>query len=557
MEDSIPPSRHHHRRAREASEVSVEALDLADYANTLRRHERNPPNAAMAPDFYSPRYQTGRLPQVNYESDLPSRERPFSVENVASRKSSIRPPPTLSSAQSGSRTTSLNSQGPYPTTRRHLSLPPILASADPTMWAANRPNQSFNRNPAPSNPTVGDVPPQMPQPSIDPDIRSFPKWARGWYDSGTKTRSLETPSSPPERDLGVWPPAPPPFSEPGTLYGRNSTISPYPDTLPWGSSVGDPPQYVPESVKEERIRMLEREFGDGSPKVGAKGKERAGDEEAVIGGVDSEGKLITPGPRRRLAARILQATLALTAGASGIYSAVAMRPKETPPPASKPPAYVIYVLSVLTFLLSVYFFFILPCMRRRKRGKFNPEQAQQGIPGMMVLPMIQQFGGKKHKKGKGGKKGKGTAAGDGVQVNLIVTPDMLGGDRNGSGKSSRRKNRDEDSDSDDDGLTQSARGGTSKRRNVFEALTMENDWKRARKAVKWNVVVDAILALAWAVEFVFILWGERCPPGKYEGWCEAYNTSTACAFFLALAFGCSVFFDFRDLVTSKVSPRQR
>ncbi|KAG8924552.1 hypothetical protein FRC02_010348 [Tulasnella sp. 418] len=86
---------------------------------------------------------------------------------------------------------------------------------------------------------------------------------------------------------------------------------------------------------------------------------------------------------------------------------------------------------------------------------------------------------------------------------------------------------------------------------------MENDWKRARKAVKWNVVVDAILALAWAVEFVFILWGERCPPGKYEGWCEAYNTSTACAFFLALAFGCSVFFDFRDLVTSKVSPRQR
>lgn len=80
-------------------------------------------------------------------------------------------------------------------------------------------------------------------------------------------------------------------------------------------------------VKEERMRMLEKEFG---PKVSRKGKgkgegeedgeeeEEQEPEELVMGSVDSRGKLVTPGPKKRVAARWLQGLVALVAAACGI-----------------------------------------------------------------------------------------------------------------------------------------------------------------------------------------------------------------------------------------------
>lgn len=91
------------------------------------------------------------------------------------------------------------------------------------------------------------------------------------------------------------------------------------DLLPWS---GDPPSYGPPidpEIKEERIRMLQREFGAKFKKgLGIGGEE--GDR--VVGSVDENGQLVTQGPKKRSAMRVLQGLLALGSGASAIYGAV-------------------------------------------------------------------------------------------------------------------------------------------------------------------------------------------------------------------------------------------
>ena len=72
-------------------------------------------------------------------------------------------------------------------------------------------------------------------------------------------------------------------------------------------------------IKEERIRMLQREFGAKFKNgLGMGGEE--GDR--VVGSVDENGQLVTQGPKKRSAMRVLQGLLALGSGASAIYGAV-------------------------------------------------------------------------------------------------------------------------------------------------------------------------------------------------------------------------------------------
>ena len=67
-------------------------------------------------------------------------------------------------------------------------------------------------------------------------------------------------------------------------------------------------------IKEERIRMLEREYG-------GKGKGKGLDvDEKVVGSVDSKGRIITDGPKKRMALRWIQVLFALIAGGSSIYA---------------------------------------------------------------------------------------------------------------------------------------------------------------------------------------------------------------------------------------------
>ena len=148
-----------------------------------------------------------------------------------------------------------------------------------------------------------------------------------------------------------------------------------------------------------------------------------------------------------------------------------------------------------------------------------------GPEGMMVLPVQHLPGGNKHKGPKGKKKHKMDhhgGSGD-VQVNLIVDPNIFGGGPRG---------RDEEEGDYDDEERSSWLGTNSgrshgsggrrprgpKRRSVFAGLALEARWKKARKRLKWAMVVDLMCFILWGAEFVVILSGQRCPPGGFEGW---------------------------------------
>lgn len=202
-----------------------------------------------------------------------------------------------------------------------------------------------------------------------------------------------------------------------------------------------------------------------------------------------------------------------------------IKPAKSPPPKGTPATYILYVLSVVTVLATLYAFLIRPCCfgRRRKPGGPNIN----GPNGMMVLPVQHLPGGKEHKKGKKkGKKGmQGAGQGD-VQVNLIVDPGMFG-----HGDSSSDEEEDNYStpggwDGSQWGGSSSARSGKHKakrgrrarRRSVFAGLVMEEDWRRARGTLRRILVFDIVALLAWAAEFIYILIGERCPTNQFDGW---------------------------------------
>ena len=66
--------------------------------------------------------------------------------------------------------------------------------------------------------------------------------------------------------------------------------------------------------------MLQREFGAKFKKGLGMGGEEGGDR--VVGSVDEKGQLVTQGPKKRSAMRILQGLFALGSGASAIYGAM-------------------------------------------------------------------------------------------------------------------------------------------------------------------------------------------------------------------------------------------
>ncbi|KZV92161.1 hypothetical protein EXIGLDRAFT_769245 [Exidia glandulosa HHB12029] len=66
------------------------------------------------------------------------------------------------------------------------------------------------------------------------------------------------------------------------------------------------------------------------------------------------------------------------------------------------------------------------------------------------------------------------------------------------------------------------------------------------------------MILLWGGAFVLATFvGKNCPPGKYAGWCDAYNLALAGSCLLVICFGLSAFFDIRDLRMSAQNPRTR
>ena len=143
------------------------------------------------------------------------------------------------------------------------------------------------------------------------------------------------------------------------------------------------------------------------------------------------------------------------------------------------------------------------------------------MPGMMVLPIQQGTGGVKGKKWKGNKQGKKGMSGPGgdVQVNLIVDPGMLQGQRDDGYP--------DEYDQDGYGDNSSIPGTYARsmpqrrphpRRSIFAGLAMEEQWHAARTVLKKVMFLDIVCTLLWGAEFVLILMGKRCPSGGFEGW---------------------------------------
>ncbi|KAF9014113.1 hypothetical protein BDQ17DRAFT_1230821 [Cyathus striatus] len=499
---------------REASDISVEDLDLADYARRLRSQENEDPY----PSFPSSRHEPF----------------PFHCRDSLQLPSLVSRGPTLSSHAHSTPITSPRQES--------YSLPPTAY------------HSTQARSPAHS------VDPYIVSPSTansEVDVSQFPPWSRGWFSS----------RSPLAYDLDLDFPLPPshlPTAKPKhkSIFDPSYVHSSYPDLpssnggdfdsshefVPWGTDLeqSSSPKLDPET-KEERLRMLQREFGDiGKPK---ESDDPFLDENGrpLVGTVDKNGTLVTQGTKKRTAVRMLQILLAGGACVPAIYAALLIKPNEPPPPANKPPAFVLYVTSTLTFLLLCYMFFIRPCCcRKRRHTPYNPLGN-----GMMVLPVPNAGKQGNKKNAKKDKKGKHQGA---VQVNLIVDPQAFA------------PPREEASSDDEDGWVPGGYDPHSKtkprrkrkRRGIFEGLAMEEEWKRARGWARKVAVVDVVGMVLWGAVFVYILIGKRCPAGGFEGGeCNAYNVSSACACLLCVAFGVSVFFDVKDLHTSKVSPRTR
>ncbi|KAF7779015.1 hypothetical protein Agabi119p4_3360 [Agaricus bisporus var. burnettii] len=565
--DSPPPPRNlpHHRprpwspdndddlyRRREASDVSVEALDLADYARTLRTRQTDGPYPAF------PSRSLDDFPYVPATRDSRDTLSPLSLVSRG---------PTLSSSNA--------------TSRRPFSMPSRhdLSLYHPQPRIADSQSHDF--------PSSSEI-----------DISQFPAWSRAWYQSTTATNQVypRSSSSPPIDDLytaipnsnldlynkekkSVFDPGyihyheqdydPSSLSEPKFAPPHSSESTR--DVLPWNHD-HDSGSPIDPYTKEERMRMLEMEFGQDSTR-GKKGKGRGlgdfvdEDGKPLIGTVDTQGYLVTQGPKKRTVTRIFQILFALGAGIPAIYAAIAIKPDPPPPPAGKPQALVLYVISIITFLLLFYLFFIRPCCCNPHRKNKGAGMDNPLTGGMMVLPISSGGGGKKKNKRKEKKKsgGGGLRGGDGdVQVNLIVDPHVF----SGGNDSDYDDDDDNDTDSDMPGGYYGAhrKGGERKknqrnrrrrRRSVFTGLAMEKEWRQARGWAKKMAFVDGVGILVWGAVFIFVMIGQRCPVGKFDGWCNAYNVSTACACLLCIAFGVSVFFDVKDLYASRTSPRTR
>ncbi|KAL0946723.1 hypothetical protein HGRIS_012905 [Hohenbuehelia grisea] len=545
-------------RQREPSDVSVEALDLADYARTLQPY-------------------TGFRAEPQYPPSPPIRPLASRLSLSRDRDTIQAPSPVSRGDTLSSGTHDPSSYSRYPAPRRPFSLPA-------------RSQREFPMN---SYPHVAPDPAGSLS-GAEIDVTQFPSWSQNWYNERSKNRTKS--KSPPEDMYDASPygqpdsskrsPFDPAYAAPSlpASDGYYSWMAPPPtsslghestrDLLPWS---GDPPSYDPPmdaALKEERMRMLEREFGS-KPRhhrqKDDKGKARSDpaflDDEGkpLIGTVDEKGNLVTQGPKKRAATRVLQILLAIGAGIPAIFAALAIKPKSPPPPANKPPAFILYVLSVLTILALLYLFVARPCCIRKRKPA--PGSGPGLGNGMMVMPVQGLPGGKGKKKDKGmkGKRGKGMKGGmpgmGDVQVNLIVDP---GAFQPPDLSSSSDEETEFPGAFDSDGYASSsqrrhakAKRARAKRRGVFAGLAMEEAWKAARSWMKKMALFDAIAMLLWGAEFVYILIGKRCPSGAFEGWCNAYNTSTASACLLAVAFGASTFFNVKDLSSSKVSPRTR
>jgi hypothetical protein len=272
-----------------ASDPSIDTLDFADYARTLNPHP-------FSGDF------------TNDDYLLPPPPRSLSVASHAYSHASLNPPSLVSSR--GIPTSQSHSTSVLRHTN-HWPFPPSTPVTQPSVYI---PSENAPYLPNILHPPLDAASSRGGVPNSEIDVSHFPAWSRGWYAKDNTSTKTEPQFEAPRASFFDPSYRAPGFARtPYDLYaGTHSSSSR--DFVPWSST--DTHNYdtpLDPELKEERIRMLEHEFRSG-PDVSAK--------EEPVGSVDEEGRLITDGPKKRIAIRIIEIVLALGIATSAVYAAL-------------------------------------------------------------------------------------------------------------------------------------------------------------------------------------------------------------------------------------------
>lgn len=280
------------RREATDDSVSVQALDLADYANTLRPWRGGAQQNQAGLEYPPSPIPTRPFSRDSFTNDLPSLS-----SSVPSAESST---PPYSGHSHDSR-------------RRPFSLPPPSSS-----YASARFSDPYQA-PFVAHPT-GSLDRVAEYPGVhdgEVDIAHFPAFSKSWYSKDE--RSPRSPLSKDHPSAAFFDPTYPTNSLPSHLTNPYSvdTFASAPHPLPWS---GTDPYGVPlnAEVKEERMRMLEQEFG-------AKNLGQSVEEQTLVGSVDVRGKLVTQGPKKRIATRVVEVLMAIGIAGSSFYAALVRR----------------------------------------------------------------------------------------------------------------------------------------------------------------------------------------------------------------------------------------
>lgn len=248
--------------------------------------------------------------------------------------------------------------------------------------------------------------------------------------------------------------------------------------------------------------------------------------DTIIGATDPRGRLITQGPKKRIAVRVAQVLLAAASGAPAIWGAIVSHIpsvnaashmfvsqvlKPNPPPGA--PAWALFLLSGPTVFLLLWMHLFRGCCSRRKESEGATMPG--AFPGMMVMPV--SGGGKK----KGKEKSRGKYAAQDVQVNLIVDPSMFGA------AADEGSEEEDENDGGDDVRQQKAPRKRRARRNHVLAMKQEEAWRVARRRLRWNTVVDGAGVVIWGAVFVWVITKGKCISKSVSGGTGWYVFSPA------------------------------
>ena len=241
--------------------------------------------------------------------------------------------------------------------RSRQSLP---VQASPLMYpppstSASEPPHMFNVHAAHHLPGARTRPLDAPAPGvrIGDSLPGFPSWSHTWYGGHLSADGHAYTMVPPGSGQSGW--------ESETLsHGRHGPAGPHSlyAPYPYGRVL------THDQVKEERIRMLEKEFG---PKVSRNGKGKAMDDESAddhdaepeetpIGGIDANGRLVLPRRKVRIATRWLQCLVSLGAAGLGIGGFILVRPEHKAPPSGTFASFVLYGVSALSTIVCLWLF---------------------------------------------------------------------------------------------------------------------------------------------------------------------------------------------------------